>query len=626
MPEKQERPVMPPLREPVLSFDAPSHIERTWVEKVDITATTYQKLPRGSLYKDVVGADASSPFARDILANHPTAYLLREIASPKTFPFAYRYFGLGETFTTQTLGQPNLTPEKYRRLVRTVETDQPVAADYQFPLGLTGDQTQIQLQQETIEEARLKIISEVIAIGADPLTGGESSEYGPLAIYESVVNEGTPIDTGFLVVKSTVSPFGNGKAAKITVKSKQGDFVISTKVTNGGSGYASAPTVSFSGGGGTGAAATTFLVSGKVDHVTITSFGSGYTSAPTVGFTGGAGTGAAATAYLGIVILNEQDYDQSLDVVLPTSRYLVPSGSVLGDARKEVKALDPYRDQVTTIGINTTVIDNFVYAYTGKVNIDMPDKLVSVTALIQKATSAGSSSETGSSSLSGNGSVSQSLRASSQASASIVPEAYPGIKQFWGSKIDCTHYHFFLVGPITDPNAVITKLNSLLSPSTVSAWPKFNPVVENITMYGGRASVQATATSQGSDSVGSSGSSSASAGGTGYSEEVGLTRKTIRISPTIHPLINLSGTTSDSQTVSAHADSEASGLGPLSTITRGPFTVSSAISPTSLAATAGANDWPSTGLFVYDIIPRIYRYGYIEFHAIVVNAANFPSS
>ncbi len=67
-------------------------------------------------------------------------------------------------------------------------------------------------------------------------------------------------------------------------------------VDDGGSGYTSAPTVSFSGGGGSGATATATVSNGVVTAVTITDAGSGYTSAPTVAFTGGGGTGAEATA------------------------------------------------------------------------------------------------------------------------------------------------------------------------------------------------------------------------------------------------------------------------------------------------------------------------------------------
>lgn len=68
-------------------------------------------------------------------------------------------------------------------------------------------------------------------------------------------------------------------------------------VTNGGSGYTSAPTVAFSGGAGSGAAATAIIdTAGAVRYVVMTNYGTGYTSAPTVSFSGGAGTGAAATA------------------------------------------------------------------------------------------------------------------------------------------------------------------------------------------------------------------------------------------------------------------------------------------------------------------------------------------
>lgn len=73
-------------------------------------------------------------------------------------------------------------------------------------------------------------------------------------------------------------------------------------VTNGGSGYTSAPTVGFSGGGGSGAAATAFLHGGAVRGVRMTGYGTGYTSAPTVGFTGGGGSAAAGTAVLSVPV------------------------------------------------------------------------------------------------------------------------------------------------------------------------------------------------------------------------------------------------------------------------------------------------------------------------------------
>ena len=75
-------------------------------------------------------------------------------------------------------------------------------------------------------------------------------------------------------------------------------------VTNGGSGYATAPTVAFSGGGGSGAVATVTIAGGKVTAITLSpdpstgaSLTNGkYASVPTITISGGSGTGASATA------------------------------------------------------------------------------------------------------------------------------------------------------------------------------------------------------------------------------------------------------------------------------------------------------------------------------------------
>ena len=75
--------------------------------------------------------------------------------------------------------------------------------------------------------------------------------------------------------------------------------VASVTVNSGGSGYTSAPVVSFTGGGGSGAAATATVAAGQVTAITMTSGGSGYTSAPTVAFSGGGGSSARGTAVIG---------------------------------------------------------------------------------------------------------------------------------------------------------------------------------------------------------------------------------------------------------------------------------------------------------------------------------------
>lgn len=89
-------------------------------------------------------------------------------------------------------------------------------------------------------------------------------------------------------------------AAYITALTGTAQILNSVVVTNPGSGYTSVPTVSFSGGGGTGAAATAVIQNGAVIAINITNPGSGYTSAPSVSLSGG-GFDTAATASSTIV-------------------------------------------------------------------------------------------------------------------------------------------------------------------------------------------------------------------------------------------------------------------------------------------------------------------------------------
>ena len=78
--------------------------------------------------------------------------------------------------------------------------------------------------------------------------------------------------------------------------------VASVTITAGGSGYTSAPSVTFSGGGATKQATGYAVLSGSVvSEIIITDPGRGYTSTPTITIAGGGGTGATATATTGTV-------------------------------------------------------------------------------------------------------------------------------------------------------------------------------------------------------------------------------------------------------------------------------------------------------------------------------------
>jgi len=114
-----------------------------------------------------------------------------------------------------------------------------------------------------------------------------------------------------------------GNSIKVSV-ADMGNFsagsVASITVTDGGSGYTSAPTVTIGASPVTGgtAGATADLDGGStVDSITVTYPGVGYTTAPTVTISGGGGSGATATA----VLSTAWTYASNFDYTPSTTQY-----------------------------------------------------------------------------------------------------------------------------------------------------------------------------------------------------------------------------------------------------------------------------------------------------------------
>jgi len=101
-----------------------------------------------------------------------------------------------------------------------------------------------------------------------------------------------------------------------------GKSVTLATLSAAGSGYTSAPTVTFTNDSddttGDGAEATATVVGGAVTAVTITNSGSGYTVAPDISFSGGAGSGAAAAATIArnrlVRVLSRGPEDSGLEI------------------------------------------------------------------------------------------------------------------------------------------------------------------------------------------------------------------------------------------------------------------------------------------------------------------------
>lgn len=95
---------------------------------------------------------------------------------------------------------------------------------------------------------------------------------------------------------AAVEPIGINKPCvgpSLAAASGTTSSVVGIQIVNGGAGYNNVPTVSFTGGGGTGAVAAATITNGRVSSVSIVKPGSGYTAAPSVSFSGGIGSGAS---------------------------------------------------------------------------------------------------------------------------------------------------------------------------------------------------------------------------------------------------------------------------------------------------------------------------------------------
>lgn len=122
----------------------------------------------------------------------------------------------GPDLLTRSIGQDNLIPQKFRRLITTTVTETDVAPDEEMPEALEGDQSLVQIKDASTAEAKKTVVEETIDEEADPLAGEYTDEQGVVTTEEELVDEGEPAEEGFQVKSSRVVPLGNGKAVKET--------------------------------------------------------------------------------------------------------------------------------------------------------------------------------------------------------------------------------------------------------------------------------------------------------------------------------------------------------------------------------------------------------------------------
>lgn len=244
-------------------------IEDIIVESIQIYGQDFEYMPRALVAKDeILGEDRLSKFENSFTIE---AYLENADGFEGQGAFIQKFGLFMEQSATLTISR-----RRWEQLVGRYGTgilpNRPAEGDLLY-FPLTGGLFEIKFVQHQ-----------------DPFY-----QIGRLQVYKLQVElfqyASEYIDTG----DSDIDAFENVYTQDVSTDRSRAFGIETFTISSGGSGYTSAPTISFTGGGGSSAAATATVTDGAVSAITITNKGFGYTSAPTVVFTGGGGTGAAAT-------------------------------------------------------------------------------------------------------------------------------------------------------------------------------------------------------------------------------------------------------------------------------------------------------------------------------------------
>ena len=186
----------------------------------------------------------------------------------------------------------------------------------------------------------------------------------------NITSGGSGYTSSDTVIVTITDPAATAQATAEAYTINSGDnlsvgVVDSITVDTPGNSYTTAPDVTITGGGGSGASAVATLSGDGVGSIIITNPGTGYTSVPTVTFTpSGPGGGAAATAEVTVAGDPQDNIFVTLDPSGGTLKWLQPSGGDMTDFAKGPRSLVTNTTTQYTLFSTTTDTD------TGRFGID----------------------------------------------------------------------------------------------------------------------------------------------------------------------------------------------------------------------------------------------------------------
>jgi hypothetical protein len=320
-------------------------------------------------------------------------------------------------------------------------------------------------------------------------------------------------------------------------------------------------------------------------------------------------------------ILRGQDYESSVNIIIPYEEKITPSGQSLDSAATFVDPLSEDLDLVRTINLNAvkSELDAVFLSFPTRTSLSLPKILKSVSIIWDGSkddASFSSDFEGFTSGTSGSLSGSESGRASSQ--ASVSPAFVVDMEEIYANNIPTTSYFFFLPYPVKLED-ILTKVGG-----GVAAWPIFKPASHVLAAFGESARVSVEGSASASSSFSPTSSSFDRTTGKGGSYARGQQTVTITIPPSIHGSISIqnSGTKNYSGVASFNIGWAGSNF-PSVFVSDTKTVEVNGTGPTSIPSVSGPTDIPRSGLYLIDSRVEIYQYGYARIYAEVLDASIF---
>jgi hypothetical protein len=283
--------------------------------------------------------------------------------------------------------------------------------------------------------------------------------------------------------------------------------------------------------------------------------------------------------------LSGQVYDEQFDIVIPFTTQAVPTDTnLLGTARVNVQPDNSLHSTARILDVEAyreAVMDEH-YQVAAYISVDLPDRLLEVTAVSVKASSGGAATSTGS-----------SWSVSAEGTNANTIDMRWRIKNGYSGPVPAVRHIFFL-----DKNSVT--FEAVLAKTGAVKFPALFPEAVVITAVGGSVSQRV----QSSSSVDYSDGDTSTGTGTSYSTALNSTITTIP--PTLHSSLSI-GT----QTITISPNNPDPG----GTLNTSVPAFNGAFSPQSIPATSPPSFPP--GDYLISVDTESWRYGLVRVMALV---------